>query len=173
MNGWVTTITHQQGIKSMNAKVALAGFAFLLPAIIGTGASATELKVLSVQALKPALQELAPAFEKTSSDKVTVEYAKPNAIAKKAATGDDLNNYDVVIADKAEIEKLYKSAKVAGGSIRVVAMKGPKEAFSAGAPMFGPNPALAQTLINFLNSPSAASAYKSAGLQPPPPKKED
>ena len=172
MNEWITTITHQQGIKRMNAKIALAGFAFLLPAIIGTGANAAELKVLSVQAMKPALQELAPAFEKTSHDTVKVKYEKPAAIAKTAATGDKLNEYDVVITSQAEITKLYKAAKVTGGSIRELATKGPKEAFSAAAPMFGPNPAPAQTLIKFLSSPNAASAYKSAGLQPPPPKKD-
>lgn len=157
----------------MNASRVLTGVAFVLAMTTAAGASAAELKVLSVPALKPALQELVPAFEKTSTDKVTVKYEKPAAVVKTAATGDDLNDYDVVITNKAEIEKLYKSAKVAGGSIKVLAAHGSSETYSAGAPMFGPNPAPAQTLINFLASPNAASAYKTAGLEPPAPKKAE
>lgn len=147
----------------------LAGFAFAFAGAVTGNAGAAELAVLSVPAMKPALQQLVPAFAKASHDTLKVEYAKPDAIAKKIANSDE---YDVVIADKALIDKLAKQAKITGGSVKVLAGKGAKELVTAGSPMFAPKPIQAQTLINFLAGPNAQSAYKTAGFEPPPRKSE-
>jgi len=72
-----------------------AGLVFLAAATAAGGAGAAELKLISVEALKPALQELAPAFEAASKHKLKVDYGTADAVEKKIADED----YDVVILD--------------------------------------------------------------------------
>ena len=104
-----------------------AGLLFLTAvAMAATGASAAELKLLSVEAMKPALQELTPAFEADSKHKLKVEYAAPEAIEKKITSDED---YDVVILDKPRVDKLYAAANVAGARSLFVAIP---QAFEAG-----------------------------------------
>ena len=51
--------------------------ALLFLGAIAGQAGAAEVKLLSVEAMKPALQELAPAFETASKHKLKIEYGTP------------------------------------------------------------------------------------------------
>ncbi|MGD9616970.1 MAG: substrate-binding domain-containing protein [Alphaproteobacteria bacterium] len=124
-------------------------------------AGAAELKVLSPEAMKPALQELAAAYEKESGNKLKIEYAPVEAIQKKV---DDDEDYDVVIMDQKQTEALRRTAKVVGGTIKKLASENDRE-YVASSPMLSEQPVAAQTLIKFLDSPKAAEVYKAKGLQ--------
>jgi ABC-type molybdate transport system substrate-binding protein len=139
----------------------LTGAAFVIGGIISANAGAAELKVLSPEAMKPALQELAPAFEKESGDKLKIEYAPVEAIQKKVSDEED---YDVVIMDQKAATALTQKAKIVGGSVKKLA--GEKdEAYVASSPMLTEQPVAAQKLIEFLDSPKAAEVYKAKGMQ--------
>ena len=138
------------------------GFVFLAVGAAGS-AGAAELKVLSVDTMKPALQELAPAFETASKDKLKIDYASADAVEKKI---DSEEEYDVVIVDHAITGKLIGKAKLAGGLVKWVAKKSPDLVYDASTTNFSSQPLAAADLINFLATPKAAEVYKAKGLQP-------
>lgn len=140
----------------------LTGAVLLIGVIVSADAGAAELKVLSPEALKPALQELAPAFEKESGNKLRIDYAPVEAIRKKV---NDEEDYDVVIMDQKATSDLTRTAKVVGGSIKKLA-SGKDEAYVASSPMLSEQPVAAQKLIEFLDSPQAGEVYKAKGMQP-------
>ena len=141
----------------------IAGLFFVAAAVAATSAGAAELKLLSIEAMKPALQELTAAYEADSKHKLKIEYAAPEAIEKKIADNED---YDVVILDKPRVDKLYAAANVAGGSMKPVAKKD-ADTFVAATPNSTQEPLSAMGLINFLKGPKAAEVYKAKGLQQP------
>src|SRR4051794_33453171 len=139
----------------------LTGGAFLVGALASTGGGGVELKGLSPEAVKPALQELAPAFEKESGNKLKIEYAPVEAIQKKVS---DEEEYDVVILDQKATTALTQKAKVVGGSVKKLASE-KDEAYVASSPMLTEQPVAAQKLIEFLDSPKAMEVYKAKGMQ--------
>lgn len=146
----------------MRAIRLLTGAVFLIGGIMAADAGAAELKVLSAEAMKPALQELAPAFEKESGHKLKVDYASDAEVQKKVEGAED---YDVVIVDKAGTEKLRKEAKIVGGTRKnLTSDKGAKGAYIASSPMLTEQPVAAKALIDFLGSPKAVEVYKAKGL---------
>lgn len=148
----------------MRAIGLLTGVFFLAAGVLAGEASAAELKVLSPEALRPALQELAPTFEKESGHKLKIDYASAGDIEKKVGDADD---YDVVIVDKERTEKLRKQAKVVGGMLKPLASEvNSKETFVASAPMLTEQPVAAKALVDFLGGAKAKEVYKSKGLQP-------
>jgi ABC-type molybdate transport system substrate-binding protein len=140
-----------------------AGLLFLGAVAMATGAGAAELKLLSVEAMKPALQELASAFEADSKHKVKIEYAPPDAVEKKIS-GE--HEYDVVILDKTRMDKLGRAAIVVGGSMKSVAKQGADTVYVAATSNSTEEPVPAMGLINFLMGPKAAPVYKAKGLEP-------
>jgi molybdate transport system substrate-binding protein len=89
---------------------AILGLAAALS--VGT-AGAAELKVWAAIAFRPALQELAPAFEKTSGHKLAIQYDTAGKIADKV-TGED--TIDVAIVTKPLFDKLARAAKIVDGT---------------------------------------------------------
>jgi ABC-type molybdate transport system substrate-binding protein len=147
----------------MNLARFTAGMLFLATAAAASNAGAAELKLIIVEAFKPALQELAPAFEAESKHKLKIEYGTPDAVAKKVAGDDD---YDVVIIDKPRMNKLRLAATVVGGSMKDVVKQG-ADTYVAATPNTTQEPMPAVALINFLRSPKAAEVYKAKGMQQP------
>ena len=147
----------------ISARRVAAGFLFLAAAVMAAGASAAELKVLSVEAMKPALDELAKSFEASSKDKLKIDYATPADVEKKINAEDE---YDIVIADKAATQKFYVSAKIAGGSSKVLAKQGADTSYEASMTNWCQQPLPGNELIKFLSSPKAAEVYKAKGMQP-------
>ncbi|HKS88623.1 MAG TPA: substrate-binding domain-containing protein [Stellaceae bacterium] len=145
----------------MNA-LKLAGIAFAGAALAAGGAGAAELKVLSVDAMKPALQQLAPSFEKASKEKVKIDYASAADVEKKINAEEE---YDVVIADKKATDEFNKTAKIAGGLVKPLAKKG-SDVIEASSTNWTQQPGAAKALIDFLAAPQAAAVYKEKGLQP-------
>jgi molybdate transport system substrate-binding protein len=90
-------------------RIAIAGFA-LMAAMHGAGtADAAEIRVLSSGALKAALSQLLPDFQKSSGYTTTIEYGPAGAIAGRIQKDDAA---DVVIVSRSQIEKLQSSGKV-------------------------------------------------------------
>jgi len=87
----------------------LAGTVALATSVFVAEASGAELKVLSAGAMRAALQELAPAFEAASGNKLKIEYS---------AAGDEI---DVAILTKPRVDKLVSEAKIVGGSTQTLA----------------------------------------------------
>jgi molybdate transport system substrate-binding protein len=84
----------------------------LLPAT----ARAAEVKVFTSVALKSVLDELAPAYEKASGNKLTITYGLAAEMKKRVLAGETA---DVVMLTRAMMEDLQKQAKLAGGLVDV------------------------------------------------------
>jgi molybdate transport system substrate-binding protein len=80
--------------------------------------AAAELKVLCSGAMRAVLQQLTPAFEKSSSHKLVIEYATAGKVEEKVAADEAI---DVAILTKPRAEKLVRVAKLVGGTTTVLA----------------------------------------------------
>lgn len=92
-------------------------------------AGAAEIRALSIAAMKPALDELLPAFERTTGNKVVVGYATPGVIAQRLFKREVC---DLVLIGRGDITRLVKDKKI-GDSISV-ARTGYGLAVKKGAP---------------------------------------
>jgi molybdate transport system substrate-binding protein len=88
---------------------APAAFVLIVAAHMAGNADAAELKVLSPGALKLALVQLVPDFQKSSGNAVTVEYDVGAAIANRIQKGES--------ADVAIVLRSINRAMVTGGAI--------------------------------------------------------
>jgi molybdate transport system substrate-binding protein len=95
----------------------LAVFALLSGCFAGA-AGAAELKVLSAGSMRAVLEELGPAFEKSSGHKLSIEYATAGKVEEKVTTDEPI---DVAILTKPRAEKLVRGAKLVGGTITSLA----------------------------------------------------
>jgi molybdate transport system substrate-binding protein len=91
----------------------LAAILGLLAGLSTGAADAAELKVLCAGAVRAVLQELGPAFEKSSGHKLSVEYTTAGKIEEKVTADDPI---DVVILTKPRVDKLVRVAKLVGGT---------------------------------------------------------
>lgn len=102
----------------MNAAACL--FSVLL--IIATSAAhAAEIKVLCVVALKSAMTELGPQFEKASGHKLAVEYGTAGAVTERIEKG---QGGDVAISARPQIASLEKNGRIVQGTAIDVARFG-------------------------------------------------
>jgi len=112
--------------------IRLAGAAVMLLAGLSAGAAgAVELKVVCAGAMRTALQELAPAFEKSSGHKLVIEYALAGKVEEKIAADEAI---DVVILTKPRVDKLVGKAKLVGGTTATLARAPVGVAVKKGAP---------------------------------------
>jgi molybdate transport system substrate-binding protein len=81
-------------------------------------AHAAELKVLSPQAMRPALNELVPQFERSSGIQVTISYATASALVKEIEDG---KMADLAILSPEQIEQLQEEDKIVEDSLTPVA----------------------------------------------------
>jgi molybdate transport system substrate-binding protein len=108
------------------AATVMTGFA--LP---GDAARAAEVKVLTSVALTSVLDELAPAFEKATGDKVTIGYGLAADLKKRILAGETA---DVIMLTRAMMDDLQKENKVAAVGLVNVAGTPVAVAARAGAP---------------------------------------
>ena len=141
---------------------SLAGL-FLMAGFLAHQASAAELKVLSADASRPALQELAPAFEKASGHKLKIDYAAAGDVQKKVA---DDEEYDVVILDQPAAQKLTSAAKIVSGTTKVLFQGAPDVVYIGSTLSQTEQPIPAKALVDFLAGANAKDIYKAKGLQP-------
>ena len=81
-------------------KIALRLFAVILALLTGLSAraaSAAEIRVVCSGAMRAVLQQLAPAFEKSSGDQLVIEYATAGKVEEKVAADEAI---DVAILTK-------------------------------------------------------------------------
>ena len=94
-------------------------------------AGAAEIRVLCSGAMRAVLQQLAPAFEKSSGDVLVIEYATAGKVEEKVGDGEAV---DVAILTRPRAEKLVGSAKLVGGTITELARVPIGLAVKKGAP---------------------------------------
>jgi molybdate transport system substrate-binding protein len=102
-----------------------------LAGLAGGATDAAELKVLSAGSMRAVLQELGPAFEKSSGHKLSIEYATAGKIEEKVAADDTI---DVAILSKPRADKLVRVAKLVGGTATTLASVPIGLAVKKGAP---------------------------------------
>jgi ABC-type molybdate transport system substrate-binding protein len=137
------------------AAVALAG---LSAGEVG----AAELKVLSTEAMRPMLQELAPAFEAASKHKLVIAFA-PDADVEKTVASDD--TIDIAILTKARIDKLVSSARILTFPKVLATGASPDLIYVVGSSMATDEPLAAKALMDFLAGPEAKKVYEAKGLK--------
>jgi molybdate transport system substrate-binding protein len=79
---------------------------------------AAELKVLSPQAMRPALNDLVPQFERSSGIQVTISYATTSALVREIEDG---KMADLAILAPEQIEQLQEEDKITEDSLAPVA----------------------------------------------------
>jgi molybdate transport system substrate-binding protein len=141
----------------------IAAIVALVTGLYVGSAAAAELKVLCADALRPAVQELAPAFEKSSGHKLSIQYDTAENIEKKVAAEDPI---DVAILTKPQVDKLVRIAKLVGGSTANLATKGPDLVFVGAAPPYSEQALAAKAFIDFLAAPANKEVYKAKGFEP-------
>jgi hypothetical protein len=102
-------------------KIALRLFAVILALLGGLSvrtAGTSEINVLCSGAMRAVLQQLTPAFEESSGDKLVVAYASAGKVADKVAAEEVI---DVAILTKPRADKLVRAAKLVGGTTTVLA----------------------------------------------------
>jgi molybdate transport system substrate-binding protein len=92
-------------IKRALAIVLTAGSAVM----VASQAKAAEIKLMCSGAMRPALEELAPQFERASGHKVAITYAGTNAIRERALAGDA---GDLVIFAGPAVEDVVRQGKL-------------------------------------------------------------
>ncbi|MGH7060923.1 MAG: substrate-binding domain-containing protein [Stellaceae bacterium] len=103
----------------------------LLAGLSGGAAGAAEIKVLSAGAMRAVLQQLGPAFEKASGDKLAIEYGTAAKVEAKVAADEEI---DVAILTKPRADKLVRAAKLIGGTVTTLARVPIGLAVKKGAP---------------------------------------
>ena len=109
---------------------SVAGAVFLIFASHTAVTAAADLKVLSGFGMKPALDELAPQFERSAGHKLTITYDSSGPLKRAIDAGEP---FDVVIATQVLRDDLAKQGKI--GTSTVVARSGVGISVKAGASM--------------------------------------
>jgi molybdate transport system substrate-binding protein len=103
----------------------------LFSSLLAGGASAAEIKVLSAVAMKPALDDLAREFERSTGHIIKVAYATAGIVRDRIRDGEAV---DVAILPRSAFDPLLAQAKIAPGTATVVARSLVAVAVPAGAP---------------------------------------
>jgi molybdate transport system substrate-binding protein len=126
----------------------------LVTATIGIAASlaaasvpAGEIKVLASNGVKAALEELAPAFERATGNKVVIAFGLAAVLKRQIEAGEA---FDLAILTSAGIDDLAKQGKVDAGSRAAIARSGVGIGIRKGAPRpdIGTPDALKRTMLS-------------------------
>ncbi len=113
-------------VKSLVA--AVVGIAALLATV---SVRATEIKVLASNGVKGALEELAPAFERKTGNKLVISFGLAAALKRQIEGGEA---FDLAILTSGGIEDLAKQGKVEAGVHASIARSGVGIGIKKGAP---------------------------------------
>lgn len=109
----------------------MSAFRLLGGLLLSSLVQAAEVKVLASVALTAALNELAPQYERTTGNKLSLNYSLVADIRKRVLEGETA---DVIILSRPVMDELQKQDKVTPGSIADVAAIAVAVAARAGAP---------------------------------------
>src|SRR5690349_3091937 len=87
----------------------ITAFAISSLLVLAGPANAADLKVLSPHAMRPALNDLVPEFERSSGHRVIVYYATTSSLVKDIEAG---KTADVAILPPEQIEQLQDDDKI-------------------------------------------------------------
>ncbi len=112
-----------------------------------TSVSAAEIKVLASNGVKEALNELAPAFERATGNKLVISFGLAAALKRQIEAGEA---FDLAILPAAAIDDLVKQGKVDAGARAAIARSGVGIGIRKGAPRpdIGTPEALKRTLLS-------------------------
>jgi molybdate transport system substrate-binding protein len=138
-------------MKQARLAAIAAGFVLMLAASVP--ADAAEIRVICSNALKTTLEELAPAFEKATGDKLAITFGA--TIPLKAAIEKGAAAFDLTMLGTEAIDDLIKDGKLAAATRTVLANSGAGVAVRKGAPK--PDIATVEAFKNaLLNAKSVA-----------------
>jgi molybdate transport system substrate-binding protein len=122
----------------------IIGLAALLP--LATAIHAAEIKVLASNGVKSALEELAPAFERKTGNKLKIEFGLAAVLKRQIEAGEA---FDLAILTTAGIDDLAKQGKVDAVTRASIARSGVGIGIKKGAPRpdIGTADALKRTLL--------------------------
>lgn len=145
----------KQAMKRWGAAAVAAGAAFMLAT---GGVSAAEITLLCSNALKSVVEELGPAFEKTSGHKLKAEYGSTGPLKAMIEKG---QAFDVAILGVEATDELIKSGKLTANTRADIARSGMGVAVRKGAakPDLGTTQAFKQALLN-----AQTISYSDGGL---------
>src|ERR1700693_689859 len=106
---------------------AMAAFSFLAAL---NGAQAAELKVLTSTALKAAMEELGPQFERASEYKLVITYGPSASLKQQIEAGE---TFDLALITPASIDDLIKQGRIDAASRSNIGRTGIGVAIRAGA----------------------------------------
>jgi molybdate transport system substrate-binding protein len=111
-----------------------------------SSARAADIKVLASNGVKSALEELAPAFERDTGNKLVISFGLAAALKRQIESGEV---FDVAILTSAGIEDLAKQGKIDGASRAAIARSGVGIGIRKGGPRpdIGTPDALKRTLL--------------------------
>jgi molybdate transport system substrate-binding protein len=107
---------------------ATVGVAFVLAAAVSAGAA--EFKVMGSNALKSTIEELKPAFEKSTGHKVTIQWGAAVPLKSEIEKG---ASFDLSISTIAAIDDLIKQGRLAGATRTILVNSGAGVAVRKGA----------------------------------------
>jgi molybdate transport system substrate-binding protein len=109
--------------------IALRAIVVLAALLVASPLSAAEIKVLSTPVIKVALEEIVPAYERASGNKIVIGYGSSGEIAQRLFKREVI---DVVLIGRSELARLIKDKKLTEGV--TVARTGYGVAVKKGAP---------------------------------------
>jgi molybdate transport system substrate-binding protein len=101
--------------------LAAAFIAFIVPLMHAGTLQAAEIRVLASNGVKATLEELAPAFERQTGNKLTIKFGLAAALKRDIESGEP---FDLAILTAAGIDDLVKQGKVDGGARAPIARSG-------------------------------------------------
>jgi len=99
--------------------------------LLAAVASAEEIKVLSSNGVRAMLKELGPHYERTTGNKLNIEFDVANVLKTRIDSGEP---FDVAILTGPALDELSKEGKVNAGTRADIARSGIGVAVRAGAP---------------------------------------
>lgn len=115
----------------MKIRLIAAQAAAALLLALGTGAQAAEIKVLSSNAVKSVLEQLAPQFEKAAKNKIAFTFDTAAALKGQIEKG---AAFDLAVLTDGAIDDLIKQGKISGATRTALARSGAGVAVKKGAP---------------------------------------
>lgn len=121
-------------------------WALLLALALAGVARAAEIEVLTAGAIKPLLQQLAPAFERETGHRLKLQNDTAGALQRRVMGGEA---FDLLVVTLPGLQALATAGKVDAASVQPVARVGIGIAVAAGAPRpeIGSVEAFKQTLL--------------------------
>jgi molybdate transport system substrate-binding protein len=120
---------HREDTVTIRSIVSQLAVALLLA--LGTGAQAAEIKVLSSNALKSVLEELAPPFEKSTMNRIAFTFDTAAALKGQIEKG---AGFDLAVLTDGGIDDLIKQGKISGATRTALARANVGVAIKKGAP---------------------------------------